>query len=65
MRIRVAGLIEIDGGYAIMHRKNVKKTENEDKPYGEYYVFLGGGLEETDTSLEERSKKRNFRRKWN
>jgi ADP-ribose pyrophosphatase YjhB (NUDIX family) len=51
-RIRVAGLIELDNGYALMHRKNVKKTENSDKPYGEYYVFPGGGLEGNET-LEE------------
>ena len=51
-RIRVAGLIEIDGGYALMNRKNVKKSDNPFKPYGEYYVFPGGGLEETDESLE-------------
>lgn len=50
-RIRVAGLIEIDDGYALMHRKNVKKEENSSKPYGEYYVFPGGGLEEGE-SLE-------------
>lgn len=48
-RIRVAGLIEIDDGYALMHRKDVKKVENTDKPYGEYYVFPGGGLEEGET----------------
>lgn len=48
-RIRVAGLIEIDDGYALMHRKDVKKVENTDKPYGEYYVFPGGGVEEGET----------------
>lgn len=51
-RIRVAGLIEIDDGYALMHREDVKKVENTNKPYGEYYVFPGGGLEEGET-LEE------------
>ena len=40
MRIRVAGLVEMNGGYALMHRKNVKKTENPNQPYGEYYVFF-------------------------
>ncbi len=28
MRIRVAGLIEMENGYALMHRLNVKKKEN-------------------------------------
>lgn len=51
MRIRVAGLVEMNGGYALMHRKNVKKTENPNQPYGEYYVFPGGGLEEDDESM--------------
>ena len=52
MRIRVAGLIEMEDGYALMHRKNVKKIENTDKPYGEYYVFPGGGFEEEDVTFE-------------
>lgn len=52
MRIRVAGLVEINGGYGLMHRKNVKKKENSNQPYGEYYVFPGGGLETEDESLE-------------
>ena len=52
-RIRVAGLVEMEKGYALMHRMNVKKKENSDAPYGEYYVFPGGGLEEEDASLEE------------
>lgn len=51
-RTRVAGLIEIDDGYALMHRKNVKPIENSTQPYGEYYVFPGGGLEEGE-KLEE------------
>ncbi len=51
-RIRVAGIIEMDGGYALMHRKNVKQTPNTEKPYGEYYVFPGGGLEENETYEE-------------
>lgn len=51
-RTRVAGLIEIDDGYALMHRKNVMPKENSTQPYGEYYVFPGGGLEENET-LEE------------
>ena len=51
-RIRVAGLVEMENGYALMHRMNVKKKENSNAPYGEYYVFPGGGLEENDESLE-------------
>lgn len=51
-RIRVAGLVEMESGYALMHRMNVKKKENSTQPYGEYYVFPGGGLEENET-LEE------------
>lgn len=53
MRIRVAGLVEMENGYALMHRINVKKSENPNQPYGEYYVFPGGGLEEDDKSYEE------------
>ena len=56
-RTRVAGVIEINGGYALMHRLDVKKTENSNKPYGEYYVFAGGGVEETDSSLEDAVKR--------
>ncbi len=52
-RIRVAGLIIIDGGYALMHRKNVKQKENTTQPYGDYYVFPGGGLEDSDKSLKD------------
>ncbi len=51
-RIRVAGLVEMENGYALMHRMNVKKKENSNAPYGEYYVFPGGGLE-GDEALEE------------
>ena len=51
-RMRVAGLVEMENGYALMHRMNVKKKENSNAPYGEYYVFPGGGLEENET-LEE------------
>lgn len=51
-RIRVAGLVEMENGYALMHRMNVKKKENSNAPYGEYYVFPGGGLEDQE-SLEE------------
>ena len=47
-RIRVAGIIKIDGGYAFMHRKNVRKRRD----IQDYYTFPGGGLEEGET-LEE------------
>ncbi len=57
MRIRVAGLVEMNEGYALMHRKNVKKTENPHQPYGEYYVFPGGGLEKEDASFAEGAKR--------
>lgn len=53
MRVRVAGIVEIDGKICLMHRKNVKKTENSNKPYGEYFVFPGGGKEEEDKTLAE------------
>lgn len=48
-RIRGAGLVKINEGYAFMHRLNVKPSENPNKPYGEYYVFPGGGLEGNET----------------
>lgn len=51
-RIRVAGLVEMENGYALMHRMNVMKKENSSQPYGEYYVFPGGGVEGEET-LEE------------
>lgn len=51
-RIRVAGLIEMENGYALMHRMNVKPTQNLNQPYGDYYVFPGGGIEGKET-LEE------------
>lgn len=60
MRIRVAGLVELNGGYALMHRRNVKQTQNENQPYGEYYTFPGGGLEETDALLEDGAKREIF-----
>ncbi len=47
-RIRVAGIIKLDNGFAFMHRKNVKKR----KDIQDYYTFPGGGLEEGE-SLEE------------
>jgi 8-oxo-dGTP pyrophosphatase MutT (NUDIX family) len=56
MRIRCAGLVKMEDGYAFMHRMNVKPTEGTNKPYGEYYVFPGGGLEGNET-LEECAKR--------
>ena len=47
-RIRVAGIIKINDGYAFMHRKNVIKR----KDFQEYYTFPGGGLEEGETLAE-------------
>ena len=47
-RIRVAGIIPMENGYALMHRTNVIKR----KDYQDYYTFPGGGLEENET-LEE------------
>lgn len=57
MRIRVAGLIEMENGYALMHRINVKKIENSTQPYGEYYVFPGGGVESYDSIYEDAVKR--------
>ena len=51
-RIRGAGLIKIGDGYAFIHRLNVKPSQNPNKPFGEYYVFPGGGLEGSE-SIEE------------
>ena len=48
VRITVAGIVPINGGFAFMHRKNVVRN----KDYQEYYTFPGGGLEEGET-LEE------------
>lgn len=47
-RIRVAGIVKMEGGYAFMHRKNVIKR----KDIQDYYTFPGGGLEDNET-LEE------------
>ena len=53
MKTRCAGIVKFGEGIALMHRRNVKKQENSTKPYGEYYVFPGGGLEEDDESVED------------
>ena len=47
-RIRVAGIIPMKNGFALMHRVGVLKRND----YQEYYTFPGGGLEEGET-LEE------------
>ena len=47
MRIRVAGIIPMENGFALMHRVGV-----QNHPIGEYYTFPGGGQEGTET-LEE------------
>ena len=47
LRIRLAGIVPMNGGYALMHRKDVKN-----KPLSEYYVFPGGG-QEGEESYEE------------
>ena len=44
-RTRVAGIIFMNGGVALMHRVGVLKR----KDIQEYYTFPGGGLEEGET----------------
>lgn len=44
-RTRVAGIIFMNGGIALMHRVGVLKR----KDIQEYYTFPGGGLEEGET----------------
>ena len=44
-RTRVAGIIPMGEGFALMHRVGVLKR----KDYQEYYTFPGGGLEEGET----------------
>ena len=52
-RIRCAGLVKIDGKFGLMHRTNVQKSvDDPNKPYGEYYVFPGGGLEGEESMFE-------------
>ncbi len=41
-RIRLAGIIPMEDGFALMHRKDVLKNPDQT----EYYVFPGGGQEE-------------------
>ena len=52
MRIRGAGIISYGDGFILMHRNHVEKTPGTNKPYGEYYVIPGGGLEENETIEE-------------
>ena len=47
MRIRLAGIVPIEDGFAFMHRVGV-----QNHPIGEYYTFPGGGQEGEET-LEE------------
>ena len=47
-RTRVAGIIPMEDGFALMHRIGVKKN----KQYQEYYTFPGGGLEDGETPEE-------------
>ena len=56
-RTRVGALIEMEEGYALMHRKNVKMRKDPKMTHGEYYVFAGGGVEPEDKSLEDAVKR--------
>ena len=47
-RIRLAGIIPMGKGFALMHRKDVLNNPN----IHEYYVFPGGGQEENETFEE-------------
>ena len=47
MRIRVAGIIPMEDGFALMHR-----TGNKVNGILDYHVFPGGGLEEGETFEE-------------
>lgn len=47
-RVRVAAILPMEKGFALMHRKNVIKR----KDFQEYYTFPGGGLEENETPEE-------------
>lgn len=47
-RIRLAGIIPMENGFALMHRKDVLKNPD----IQEYYVFPGGGQEENETFEE-------------
>ena len=45
LAIRVAGIVPMNGGFVLMHRKNVIRN----KDYQEYYTFQGVNLEEGET----------------
>ena len=47
MRVRVAGIIPMENGFALMHR-----TGNKVNGILDYHVFPGGGLEENETPEE-------------
>ena len=47
IKIRLAGIIPIENGFALMHRVGV-----QNHPIGEYYVFPGGGQEGNETYEE-------------
>lgn len=44
MRIRLAGVIPMENGFALMHRQNVKNRK-----FSDYFVFPGGGREGEET----------------
>ena len=44
VRVRLAGIIPIENGFAFMHRVGV-----ENHPIGDYYTFPGGGQEGNET----------------
>ena len=47
IKIRLAGIIPMGNGFALMHRVGVQKH-----PIGEYYVFPGGGQEGNEAQEE-------------
>ena len=47
IKIRLAGIIPMENGFALMHRVGV-----QNHPIGEYYVFPGGGQEGNETYEE-------------
>lgn len=47
-RVRVAGIVPMEDGFAFMHRVGVKKKND----YEDYYTFPGGGLENNETPEE-------------
>lgn len=51
-RIRLAGIIPMGKGFALMHRKDVLKNPDQT----EYYVFAGGG-QENDETFEDGTKR--------